>query len=249
MEGKATLIQESLLPLRSMRAPRMTIRSWMVVVAIVALGLAAIPLALAAIASVLLDDVYQSAHSQVEKTWSVHAAPRVIVDTFHGGIWVHPGAPGMVKATVEPQSSWKNGSLAQAEYALKQVDVRFEQEGDTIRVVAKRLGALPGTYSLWVSTHLYIPPGASLVLRTGTGSIAVSGEPSEVVMENQVGAIGGDFRIGFGGAPKVDRGSGAGLEVVGGYLTVGGRNRGTVSLLDHVELRGDGRLFINGTER
>ena len=68
-------------------------------------------------------------------------------------------------------------------------------------------------------------------------------------MENQVGAIVGDFRVGSGGAPKVDRGSGAGLEVVGGSLMVGGRNRGTVSPGDHVELRGDGRLFVNGTER
>jgi hypothetical protein len=227
----------------------MTIRSWMVVVAIVALGLAAIPLVLAAIASVLLDDVYQSARSQVEETWSVRAAPRVIVDTFHGGIWVHPGEPGVVKATVEPHSSWKNGSLAQAENALKQVDVRFTREGDTVRVLAKQLGALPGMCNLSVSTNLYIPPGASVVLRTGAGSIAVSGEPSEVVMVNQVGAIGGDFKVGPSGAPNVDRGSGAGLEVVGGSLIVGGRSRGTVGPGDHVELRGDGRLFVNGAER
>ena len=208
-----------------------------------------VPLSPVLKADPLLDDVYQSARTQVEETWSVHAAPRVIVDTFHGGIWVHPGEPGMVNATVEPHSSWKNGSLAQAKNALKQVDVGFAQEGDTVRVVARQLSALPGTCSLSVSTHLYIPPGASLVLRTGAGSIAVSGEPSEVVMENQVGAIVGDFRVGSGGAPKVDRGSGAGLEVVGGSLMVGGRNRGTVSPGDHVELRGDGRLFVNGTER
>jgi hypothetical protein len=228
---------------------RMTIRSWMTVVAIVALGLAAIPLALAAIASTLLDDVYQSARTRVERSWTVHATPRVIVDTFHGGIWVHPGAPGLVKATVEPHSSWKNGSLVQAEGALKQVDVSLAQEGDTVRIIAKQVGALPGVCSLSVSTNLSIPPGANLVLRTGAGSIAVSGEPSEVVAENQVGAIGGDFKLGSGGAPKIDRGSGAGLEVVGGSLIVGGRDRGTVSPGDHIELRGDGKLFVNGVER
>ena len=216
----------------------MTIRSWMVVVAIVTLGLTAIPLAWVAIASVLLDDVYRSATAHVEKTWSVEAAPKIIVDTFHGGIWIHPGEPAVVKATVEPGSVWKNGSTTQAENALKQVDVRLTQEGDTIRVVAKQLGVLPGTCNLSASTHVHIPPGTSLVLRTGTGSVAVSGEPSEVVAENQVGAIGGDFKVGSGGAPKVNRGSCAGLEVVGGSLAVGGRNRGTVSPGDHVELRG-----------
>lgn len=232
-----------------MSSPRMTVRPWPTVVAMVALGLASICLTLAAISSALLDDVYQSASSRVEETWSVHAAPRVIVDTFHGGIWVHAVEPGVVKATVEPHSTWKNGSLAQAENALKQVDVRFAQEGDTVRVSAKQLGGLPGTCNLSASTNLSIPPGASLVLRTGTGSIAVSGEPSELVMENQVGAMGGDFKIGPSGAPKVDRGSGAGLEVVGGSLIVGGLNRGTVSPGDHVALRGDGRLFVNGAER
>ena len=42
-----------------MGVPKMTVRSWMLAVAIVAIGLAAIPVALDAIAS-LLDDVYQS---------------------------------------------------------------------------------------------------------------------------------------------------------------------------------------------
>jgi hypothetical protein len=85
------------------------------VAAIVApLGFALTWLTLAAFASVLLDDVYQAASSRVEETWSVRAAPLVIVDTFHGGIWVYPGEPGVVKATVEPHSSWKNGSLTQA---------------------------------------------------------------------------------------------------------------------------------------
>jgi hypothetical protein len=232
-----------------MSSPKTTVRPWVTVVAIVVPALALIFLILAVVVSVLLDDVYQSASRRVEETWSVRAAPRVIVDIFHGGIWVHPSEPGVVKATVEPRSSWKNGSLAQAEGALKQVDVRFAQEGDTVRVSAKRLGKLPGTCNLEVSTHLSIPPGASVVLRTGTGSIAVTGEPSEVVMENQFGAIGGDFKVGSGGAPKLDRGSGAGLEVVGGSLIVGGRDRGTVSPGDHVELRGDGKLFVNGAER
>jgi hypothetical protein len=228
---------------------RLKTRSWMVVVVFVAIGLAIVPLVLAAIASVLLDEVYQSASTRVEETWSVPTPLRVVVDTFHGGIWVHAGKSGSVKAIVEPHSSWKNGSLAQAESVLKQVDVRFVQEGDTVRVIAKQLGALPGTCNLSVSTTLYLPPGASVELRTGTGSIAVSGEPSEVVMENQVGALGGDFKVGSGGAPKLARGSGAGLEVVGGLLISRDRNRGTVSPGDHVERRGNGKLFVNGTER
>jgi hypothetical protein len=77
----------------------------------------------------------------------------------------------------------------------------------------------------------------------------VSGEPSEVVMENQFGAIAGDFKVGSGGAPKLDRGSGAGLEVVGGSLFAGGRDHGTVSSGDHIELRADGKLLVNGVER
>ncbi len=226
----------------------MTIRSWMVVVAIVAVVLAAIPLALAAIAT-LLDDVYQSASSQVEKTWSVQSPPRIIVDVFDGGIWVHPGEPGVVKATVEPSSSCKNGSIEEAEAALKLVDVSLTQAGDEIRVVAKRVAGGPSKCSVSTSTNLYVPAGTSLELRTGTGSILVLGAPSEVVMENQIGALGANFKVGPAGAPKVDRVPGARLEVAGAAVTLDGRNCGTVNQGDHVELTGDGRLHVNGIER
>ena len=84
--------------------------------------------------------------------------------------------------------------------------------------------------------------------RTTTGSISVSGARSEVAMENQIGAIGADFEVGPAGAPKVDRVFGAKLEVVGGSVTLGGRNCGTVSPVDHVELKGDERLYVNGIE-
>lgn len=232
-----------------MRLPRMTVRSWMVVVATVAFGLTAIPVALQAIASALLDDVYETAHARVEETWSVRAAPRVIVDTFDGGILVHPGEPGVVKVTVEPHCIYKNGLLAQARSALKQVDVRFAEEGGTIRVSAKQLASLPRGCNLSASAALYVPPGASLVLRASEGPITVSGELSELVVEDQGGAVEADIKIGAMGAPKLDRSSGTGLEVVGGSLLVGGRDRGTVSPGDHVELRGEGKLFVNGAER
>ena len=61
--------------------------------------------------------------TKVERTWPVRAAPKIIVDVFDGGIWVHPGEPGAVRATVEPYSSCKNGSVEEAENALKVVDV------------------------------------------------------------------------------------------------------------------------------
>ena len=132
---------------------------------------------------------------------------------------------------------------------LKVVDVGMTQEGNTIRVVAKQVGGTPATCNVSTSTNIYIPPGASLVLRTGTGSIAVSGEPSELVMENQIGAFGGDFTVGPAGAPKLDWAPRARLEVARGSLTLGGRDFGPVSPGDHVELRGDGKLYVNGTER
>ena len=75
------------------------------------------------------------------------------MDVLDGGIWVHPGEPGAVKATVEPYSSCKHGSLAEAENALKFVDVRLTQEGDTIRVVAKRVGGRSASCYVSTSPH------------------------------------------------------------------------------------------------
>jgi hypothetical protein len=231
-----------------MGLPRMTIRSWMGVVAIVAIALVAIPFSLDMIAS-LLDDVYRSARTEVTKTWSVPAAPRVIVDAFDGGIWIHPGEPGSVKVTVEPYSSCKNGSVEEAKSALRLVDVSMTQDGDTIRVVAKRIGGPPTKCFVSTSTNVYVPPGTSLLLRTTTGSISVSGAPSEVVLENQIGAIGAEFIVGPACAPRAAPASGARFQVIDGSVTLGGRSCGTVQPGDAVELHGDGKLYVNGTTR
>ena len=180
----------------------------------------------------------------------VESAPKiVVVDVFDGGLWVHPGKPGTVSVTVEPYSSCKNGSTAEAEAAAKEVEVALTREADAIQIVAKRVAQSATRCFVSTSTHLYIPPGSSVWLRTTTGSILVLGSPSEVVMENQIGAFGADFTVAAAGESRLVRVPGARLEVVGGSVYAGNRSYGKVLPGDRVQFTGDGKLTVNGALR
>jgi hypothetical protein len=217
-------------------------------VALVALGLTAAFMAMAALTS-LFDDVYQPARTKLEKTWEVRATPKVIVDVFDGGIWVLPGDPAVVKVTVEPYSSCKNGSVAEAENALKVVNVGLTQEGDTIRILAKKVRQ-PGNHcSVSTSTHIYAPAGSRLVLNTTIGSISVEGTPSSVVANNEGGALVANLEVGRDDAPKNERTPDARLAVMNGSLIVETRNCGRVGPGDHVRLTQVGKVYVNGIER
>ncbi len=87
-----------------MGVPRMTVRSWMLAVAMSALGLAAIPVALDAIAS-LLDDVYQSAQGQERGRKDMACSPRHPKSSWTclmEGYGSTQESQGGVRATVSP---------------------------------------------------------------------------------------------------------------------------------------------------
>jgi hypothetical protein len=227
---------------------QMTIRSLMGLVALVALGLTAFFMAIAALTS-LFDEVYQPAITKLEKTWEIRATPKVIVDVFDGGIWVHPGEPGVVKATIETSSSCKNGSAEEAENALKAVDVGLTQEGDTIRILAKKVRQPVIHCMLSTSTHVHVPAGSRLVLNTNIGSISVEGTPSSVVANSEGGCLFADFEVGRDDTLRNERTPDARLGLMNGSLILETRNCGGVGPGDHVQLTQVGKVYVNGIER
>ena len=64
--------------------------------------------------------------------------PRVVVETFNGKIKVITGAGDTVQANVTKRGSGNTQSAAQDD--LKNIEVSMTQAGDTVRIVARRMG-------------------------------------------------------------------------------------------------------------
>jgi DUF4097 and DUF4098 domain-containing protein YvlB len=129
----------------------------------------------------------------VAQSFTVGAAPKVIVETFNGDVVVTNGADGQASAEVVKRGAGLTAADAKADVA--NIDVRMTRDGDTLRIVAKRTTqGFAGNSAARVT--LRVPAGASLDLSTGNGDVRVTGVTG-----------GGDFDIGNGNV-TVERGAG-----------------------------------------
>jgi hypothetical protein len=78
---------------------------------------------------------------------------------------------------------------AAAEDDLKNVEVTMTQDGDTIRVVAKRTDQRVDIGNTGAAARLRVPEGAILDLRSSNGSISTSGPVSDVRARTSNGPI------------------------------------------------------------
>jgi DUF4097 and DUF4098 domain-containing protein YvlB len=154
-----------------------------------------IPLfALAGCAAVMGNQV--KAEKKEQRAFTVSAQPSVIVETFNGEIHVQAITENKVEATVTKLGSGANKEAAEAD--LQNVNVSFTQEGETIRIVAKR--TVPKTFgSSGASVDLKVPAGSALSLTTQNGEIGIAGTSREVMARSSNGNI--DIQ---GGKGKLD---------------------------------------------
>ncbi len=171
----------------------------------------------------MADDAYKSADDVISRTWTVSDTPTVVVATFCGSVYVHPGDPRTVRIEVELHSSCKNKSLTDAERSLTAIDVQADQKGDAIRILAKRVGDPVQLCAVEASAHVYIPPGTRLAVETSAGSISIAGAPSEIVAKNRFGAFAADFVIGPRRSAELTGEADAKLAVVRSFLYVDGQ--------------------------
>jgi DUF4097 and DUF4098 domain-containing protein YvlB len=129
----------------------------------------------------------------VAQAFTVGAAPKVVVETFNGDIEVLSAADGQVEAEVVKRGA--GFTAADAKSDLANIEVRMTQEGDTLRVVARRIQRFPAGNSA-ARVALRVPASASLDLSTGNGEVRVDGV-----------AGGGDYHTGNGDI-TVENGSG-----------------------------------------
>jgi DUF4097 and DUF4098 domain-containing protein YvlB len=123
----------------------------------------------------------------VKKSFRTGAAPGLNVETFNGSIQVTAGTGTTITVEVTKQAHGKTEDEAQAE--LKNLDVTMTQDGDAVRVNAKRRERHPDASS-GASAKIQVPPGAVLELKTYNGGVTVSGGGGAVNIGTSNGAIG-----------------------------------------------------------
>jgi hypothetical protein len=163
-------------------------------------------------------------HEQVKvqevmtKSFKTGRSPRLVVEMFNGGIEVVAKSERTVDVRVTKQGHGNTKELA--EQGLRNVDVQMSQEGDTVRVTArkKEKDEKHEGYNAGASAVVEVPEGAVLDLQTGNGSVTATGGSGEKKIHTSNGAI----RI-SGNSAAVD------LETSNGPIVVAG-GKGKVKL-------------------
>ena len=131
-----------------------------------------------------------TADENVGQSFTVNAAPNIVVEMFNGGIDVATGsstAPGTVTISVTKRGG--GNTQADAQNDLKNVEVTMTQEGNTIRVVAQRTDRRVDIGNSGASAKLTVPKGSTFDLRTSNGGITTAGPAGDVKAESSNGGI------------------------------------------------------------
>jgi Putative adhesin len=149
------------------------------------LALAALPLLPMAGCAAVMGNLVKAEKAE-QRSYSVSGQPSVNVDSFNGPITVKAASDGKVEAVVTKIGSGATTEAAQAD--LENVIVNYSQDGDTIRIVAKRTG--PRVFgSSGASIELKVPSSTLLSLTTSNGAISATGITREITARSSNGEI------------------------------------------------------------
>jgi hypothetical protein len=152
--------------------------------ALLALAIVPLLLPLAGCAAIMGNQV--KAERLEQRSFTVSSQPMVIVETFNGRIHVEPADHGKVEATVTKIGSGRDQEAAEAD--LENVKLNFSQEGETIRIIAKRtVPKMFGTSG--ASIELKLPSGSALSLTTQNGEIRTTGAYRETTARSSNGNV------------------------------------------------------------
>ena len=143
------------------------------------------------------------AEEKVGQIFSAGAAPEVVVETFNGAIDVVAGAGDQVAVEVTKRASGPSDSNARD--ALSTIEVTLTQDGNTVRVTARRTPGMPRGNAA-ADVKVTLPAGASLQLNTGNGSLTARGVTGRAAMRTG----NGDITVRDGqGSLRADTGNGS----------------------------------------
>lgn len=135
-------------------------------------------------ATILSDQV--TTQQELSQTFEVAGTPRIVCDTYNGNIDVFVVSEKSVQARIT-----KRGSGSTFEAALEDldnIDVQMTQDGDVIRILARRTDRSSGGNS-GASAELEVPVGSILELASTNGAVKVTGRSGDTVVKTSNGSI------------------------------------------------------------
>ncbi len=129
----------------------------------------------------------EKAEEVLTRAFKVGKSPSLIVECFNGPIEVIADAKGEVTARVVKKSEALLKGKAQEE--LKNIDVQFTQEKDTIKIVARRADEKEHEGMAGVAAEIHVPANAAEDLRTSNGSIHVTGGTGAITVKTTNGSV------------------------------------------------------------
>jgi DUF4097 and DUF4098 domain-containing protein YvlB len=151
-------------------------------------------------------EIKETEKEVVREQFKTGATPRVVVDVFNGKVHVTAGDGDGVQAVVTKTAGGATKEEAKAN--LKLIEVTFKQEGETVRVVARRVEApakdgqpadanavnrqkILASMGLGFSADaaVRVPPGAGLDLHTAFGEVRVTNVDGKVQARTSSGAV------------------------------------------------------------
>lgn len=188
-------------------------------------------------------DLKETETEIVRQNFQASAAPRVIVDVFSGKITVNAASGKTIDVEITKTCAGETKEEAKAN--LKLIDVQMKQDGETLRVTARRPDAaqagvvnglnadqLKKQFTLRSADAVVkVPAGASLELKTAYGDVKIEGIAGRVEAETSSGAV------------KVTNGSGE-LRLKSNYgdLTIDGRNTAVTAAT------ASGKIIVKGAK-
>jgi DUF4097 and DUF4098 domain-containing protein YvlB len=121
-----------------------------------------------------------------QRVFTVSAQPSVVIDTFNGSITVAVISDNKIETIVTKTGSGARQEAAEAD--LKNVSVDYSQDGNTVRIVARRTG--PKSFgSSGAAVQLKVPARAVLALTTSNGEITSEGTQGPITARTSNGKV------------------------------------------------------------
>ena len=186
-----------------------------------------------------------TAEQVVSESFEVSGTPRVVVETFNGSIQVTTGAGHTIKADVTKRGAGSTKSAAQDD--LKNIEVTMTQDGNTVRIIARRMNQPFNTGNSGAQADVQVPAGAILELATSNGQLSVNGATGDVTGRTSNGRIDVE---GSQGRLKLDTSNGT-IEVNSDSAIVTAKTSngqiiftGTLAQGDHSFISSNGRITL-----